>query len=324
MDNEGVSTMDISIRKVRSFVTIVELGSFRHAAEKLHISASALSTHIQQLEAALGVPLLHRTTRSVQITVQGQRFLSRARELIASVQSIVDELRDEADLRRTQVTIACVPTLMSGILPTAMATFMQRYPETKLRILDGRVSWMVRYVEKGEADFAIGSPPENGHAFLVSPLLEDAFVALMPINHPLAKQREIQFADLARYPFIGLKSSYGVRAALDRAARETGILLPRAFELVHHYSVGRLVEAGLGIAAVPSMTVPMVNMSGLVSLPIVAPRVTRLISIIRRAGSTLSRPAQQFLTILRSTVDGFNGKPAKTKTTTGVPRVAAE
>jgi DNA-binding transcriptional LysR family regulator len=303
--------MDLNIRKVHSFLTIAEMGSFRRAAEKLHISPSALSTHIQQLEAVLGIPLLHRTTRSVTITPQGQRFLVRSRELIASVESIVEELKDEADLQRKQLTIACVPTMMSGILPPAMAVFAQRYPAIKLRILDGRASWIARYVEKSEADFAIGSPPENSHAFMVTPLLEDMFVALVPGNHPLAKQREVRLADLGQYPFIGLKSSYGVRDALDRAAHEAGITLTRTFELVHHYSVGRLVEAGLGITAMPSMTVPMTGTPGLVSVPIVAPRVKRQISIIRRKGGRLSRPAQQFLAILTGAVDQYYGKPAR-------------
>jgi DNA-binding transcriptional LysR family regulator len=309
--------MDLNIRKVHSFVTVAELGSFRHAAEKLHISASALSTHIQQLEDSLGIPLLNRTTRSVAITPQGQRFLVRSRELIANVHSIVEELKDEADLRQNQVTVACVPTVTSGILPLAMATFMQRHPRTKLQLLDGRASWIARYVEKGEADFGIGSPPENGHDFAVTTLLDDPFVALVPRDHPFAKRREIPFAELAQYPFIGLKSSYGVRSALDRAAREAGITLPRAFELVHHYSVGRLVEAGLGITAIPLTTVPMANVSGLVTVPIVAPRVKRQISIIRRKGGRLSRPAQQFLAILTATVAelgkaGKNGaRPAR-------------
>lgn len=311
--------MDLNLRKVRSFVTVAELGSFRRAADKLHISPSALSTHIQQLEASLGIPLLNRTTRSVEITSQGARFLSGSRQLIANLDAIVDDLKGEADTRRTHVTVACVPTLTSIILPAAMAMMSKRYPNTRLSIFDGQGSRIARYVEEGEADFGIGSLPENSQDFVITPLVDDPFVVLVPRDHPFAERRQIRFADLAHYPFIGLKSSFGVRSALDQAARTAGITLSRRFEMVHHYSVGHLVEAGLGITAVPALTVPLVNTPGLISIPLVAPRVTREVNIIRYKGSTLSRSAEQFLSILIATVNDLKSTRGKTGTFSARP-----
>jgi LysR family carnitine catabolism transcriptional activator len=297
--------MDLNIRKLRSFVLVAEVGSFRRAAERLHISPSALSTHIREIEESFGVPLLQRTTRSVRLTAEGKRFLGRAKELMSGLDEMVEELRSAASLQRGRLTIACVPTLTENLLPRAMAVLAQKHPAISLRIVDRGARQIARHIEDGEADLGVVSPPENGRDFDITLLGEDPMVVVVPRDHPFALRREIRFAELASWPYIALKSSTSVSSAVARGAREAGITLSPIFELVNHYSACGLVQAGLGITILPAMTAPTAAMTGLVPVPLVAPRVARRVGIIRRKGEVLSPAAEQFLAVLRATVGEF-------------------
>lgn len=289
---------ELNLRKLRSFTLVAELKNFRRAADKLCVSSSALSTQIRDLEETVGIPLLRRTTRNVQLTEEGSRFLLRARQLLADADSLLGELQDTASAKNERVTIACVPTLMAKILPLAIRQFAKAYPDVTLNILDESSRFLGRHITDGEADFAVGRASDNLRDCDVTPLFEDSFVAVVSKQHALAKRRQVRLEELAQFPFIRLKSGEDMLSPLNKAAQSNGAVLRTAFELTHYHSMGRLVQAGLGITAMPTMALPMVNLSGLVPIPIIAPRVTRKISVIKQKGAELSPPAQRFLGIL--------------------------
>lgn len=303
MGGNRVNVMqDLNLRKIRSFIVVAELKSFRRAADKLCISSSALSMQIRELEDFLGVPLLHRTTRSMQLTNEGLRFFTRSKAILADADALLRELHDTATLRSGRITIGCIPSLTASTLPAAMESFSKKYPGVSINILDDGSRRVESSIHSGEVDFAIGQAPAAGSDFDYTPLFEDDFAALVPASHPLAKHRQVRFAELAKHPFIGLRSSGSVRMALHKAMHESGVTLTPIFELTYHSSVARLVQAGVGIAAMPSTTISMYKMSGMVSVPIVAPRITREISILKKKGVRLSPPAQKFLEALQETV----------------------
>lgn len=293
---------ELNIRKLRSFILVAELQSFRRAADKLCVSSSALSTQISELEEMVGVPLLRRTTRSVQLTNEGARFLLRSQKLLADADALLNDIQNTATSLQGRVTIACVPTMTARILPLAIRRFSKRHPGITLRILDDSSRFITRHLEDGEVDFGVGRASDNLRDFEITPLFEDFFVALVASEHPLATRSQVRLEELGKFPFIKLKSGEGILSPLNKAAQKSGTILRPAFELTHYHSIGRLVQAGLGITAVPTMALPLVNLSGLVSIPIVAPCVTRKISVIRQKGTALSPPAQQFLSVLGKVV----------------------
>ena len=299
--------VDLNLRKIRSFVAVAELGSFRRASEALHLSAPALSSQVRELEQALGVPLLHRTTRNVGLTPEGERFLVRARKLMEDINSIVMEFKDEADLVHGRVVVACVPTLVSTLLPQTIAAFKEPYPGIAVQVLDVAAAEMVERVGACEADLGIGPLTENNNDFDFKLLARDPFVAVLSVDHPLANRKKIRLAELTEHPFIGFRTGNSVHAALEKAFTSIGHQLNPVFELQHHYSLGGMVQAGLGITALPSMAVPLLNFPNLTSVPIVDPVVIREIGIIQRKGGGTSPAAAQFLRTLEHTVDSLDG-----------------
>jgi DNA-binding transcriptional LysR family regulator len=130
----------MDLRRIESFMAVAETESFAVASRRLHRSPSAVSAHVQQLEAELAVKLFDRTTRSVALTTEGRLLLARCRTVMLELEDASRELADRSALRRGHVSIGTVPSISSHRLPAALAAVKQRHPGITLEVLEGSVS----------------------------------------------------------------------------------------------------------------------------------------------------------------------------------------
>src|SRR5689334_1652638 len=128
--------MNFDLADLRAFVAVVRLGSFRAAADELHLSQPALSRRIEKLEGALGVRLLHRTTRKVEATAVGREFSTRATELLDGLDESLIGIRDVAGRVTGEVTVASIPSAIRYFLPRILADYHRRFPGILVRVID--------------------------------------------------------------------------------------------------------------------------------------------------------------------------------------------
>lgn len=287
--------------KIRTFVAVAAHASFRKASEQLHLSQPALSAHIRDLEQVLGVPLFHRTTRSVRLTAEGERFLIRARRVIDELESGVMDLRDRATLQRGRVVVACVPTIACHVLPKVLATFSQRYPGIHVQVLDDWAQMLVRRVTDRTADIGIGPFPDRADDLQFASITHDRFVAVFPQQHPLAAAPKVRLKELLKFPLLTLVSGTNVRAVLERAFAQQGMAFRPAYEVLNHYTLGGMVEAGLGVTALPSMALSMLSNPLLKTAVITNPGITREVGIIQRRDHARTPAVDAFLETLSET-----------------------
>ncbi len=297
-----------NIAKIHTFIAVGEHGSFRKAAEIVHLSQPAISAHVRDLENFLGVPLLSRTTRSVRLTAEGRKFLNKAKRALFDLQSVIVELQDEAALQSGRVTIACLPTIASSSLPAALAIFQKRYPEIKVRLLDEIATAVNQRVLSMEADFGLGPQPAGNIDVDFEPLFRDEFVAVFPRNHELARHKSLRLKQLVKYKLLMMAPGTRVRSLLEEAFRRIGSECDPVYEVYHHYTLGGLVEAGLGITVLPTMALSLLGHPRLTSARIVDPGLYREIGILRRRGSVLSPAAVAFLGELRGVFATWHAK----------------
>jgi DNA-binding transcriptional LysR family regulator len=162
-------------------------------------------------------------------------------------------------------------------------------------------------VARGEADFGLNFVGGQESDIEFQPLLEDCFVAACRRDHPLAKKRGVTWSDLAQYDYISITKSSGNRLLLDQALAHVSGRPQSIYEAQHVTTMIGLVEAGLGVAAVPSLAMPGPDHPLLVSVPLSDPVVTRRVGLIRRKGRSLSPSAQQLYDFL------LEMKPTKRK-----------
>jgi DNA-binding transcriptional LysR family regulator len=144
-----------SLADLRAFAAVGELQSFAAAARALHLSQPALSRRISHLEHQLGVRLLDRTTRSVELTPLGQRFLGEIRKVIAELDRSVVSLHDVAHLEAGDVTVGCVFSAVHHFLPGVIRSFRAQHPHVLVRIIEEGADEVLASVKAGEADFAL-------------------------------------------------------------------------------------------------------------------------------------------------------------------------
>jgi len=292
--------MKFDLIDLRTFLAVADLGSFRAASEALHLSQSALSRRVDKLEAALGVQLLLRTTRKVELTTVGRGFVPRARNVLNELENALVGIQEVSDRLSGLVTIACVPSAVAYFLPGVVRTFHERYPRIRIRIIDESSSQVLTAVARGEADFGLTYIGVNDADIEFTPLLEEPFVVAVRRDHPLARQKTVDWADLSAYEYISLAQGSGNRFLIDQALAH-GKVRPRHFcEVQHVPALVSMVEAGLGVGVVPRLAMPGEEHASLVSLRLCNPQVTRSLGLIHRRAKELNPVVKLFYDLLVS------------------------
>lgn len=294
-----------SIGQLRAFVAIANYGSFRKAAEQLHLSQPALSNQIRELEQAVSISLFHRTTRSVRLTIDGERFLIRARRALDELESGVAELHDQAAIQRGRVVTSCLPALAYTLLPRAIASLARHHPDIEVHVFDEVAPSLFRRVLSRKADFGIGPRPERDDDLMFTPILQDPFVSIFPRTHPIAAHSEVPLKYLMKFPLLTLSLGSNVRTVLDRAFAERGFTLRPTYEAFHRSILCGLVEAGLGVALLPKSIIAMMDTGGLMTAQLVEPTIVRELGIIQRKDQVSTPAANAFLVAFEQCLAGY-------------------
>ncbi|AYN97408.1 LysR family transcriptional regulator [Pseudomonas sp. LTJR-52] len=300
--------MNFELGDLRAFVAIAERGSFRDAALDIHLSQPALSRRIAKLENALGVRLLERTTRRVDLTAVGRDFARKARDVLNNLDESLLGMGEVAERMRGEVTIACVPSAVRYFLPEVLQEYHRQYPRIMIRITDEGASDVLSSVVRGEVDFGVNYIGAQEPAVEFQPVLREPFVAACRRDHPLATRKCVTWAELGQYDYMAVAKASGNRFLLDLALAETANT-PRSFcEVRHIMTVVSLVEAGLGIAVVPRLAMPLDDHPTLISIPLEEPAATRTVGLVRRRGRILTPAAQQLYDMIVMSRHAGNAK----------------
>ncbi|WP_077036528.1 LysR family transcriptional regulator [Pelomonas sp. KK5] len=285
--------INFDLNDLLAFRAVAEQGNFRRAAESVHISQPAFSRRIDKLEQALGVKLLERTTRRVTLTAVGREFARKVQQMLDELDTTLLGIRGLGATRLGEVTIACVPSTVYYYLSRVIVRYRENNPKIRLKVFDAGANAVLNAVARSEADFGVNFMGSQEADIEFHPLLEERFVLACRREHPLAKRRSVTWKDLAAYDYITVAKSSGNRLLLDQALAGVPGRPDSIYEAEHVTTMLGLVEAGLGIAAVPSLAMPGKDHPLLVSVPLTEPAVTRQVGLIRRKGRTLSPAAQQ-------------------------------
>ena len=291
--------MNVTLKQLRAAVALVRSGTFREAAEALHISPPALSIAIAELERSLGVTLFDRTSRRVQTSEAGARFAENAQRVLADIDRMLLEISDVAAAKSGAVTIACVASVASRVLPPALLRMAKTYPSIDVRLLDDVGANVVAAVKDRHADFGLTTAPASAASDLVyEPIHDDPIYLAFPRGHHLTGRRVVRWSDINGERLIGLSSSAGSFAVVDRQF-STQSIQPAHTLVVSHLSVAHaMVEAGLGVCVLPETALPRVGRTSGAAL-LQRPRVSRSIVVCRLRHRSLSPAATTTLGVIR-------------------------
>lgn len=290
--------MKIDFDGIQAFVAIAELGGFSKAAEQLHVTQTALTRRVQKLEAYLGLRLLDRTTRFVELTAVGREFLPQAKSIVSEMTLAVGRLKDMSRNSRGSFTLACVPTMASNVLPKAIGKYAAVHPGNRIRLIDTSAFEVRDAVLHGQAELGIGIPTDRHPELDETPLLEEPLMFFCRNEHQLSGMKSVTWSDMRDIDLIVVSTMTATRVFMDYQLAKRGISLSGAYEVQHHATAISLVAAGLGAAILPASTLEEGARPGVCRIPLTGPVVKRKIVLIQRKNSTLSPAASAFATVL--------------------------
>ncbi|WP_432261847.1 LysR family transcriptional regulator [Cupriavidus sp. TMH.W2] len=283
--------INFALEDLQAFVATAERGSFRMAADALHISQPALSRRIEKLEKTLGSRLLDRTTRRVETTNIGRQFLEEARAALDILDNAVFRLGDEATLQRGLVTVAAIPSAALHCLPHAIHVFASRHPGVRVRVIDESASTVLASVMSGESDFGLNFMGAQEPNIEFHAIRAERYQLAMRRDHEWSARNHVAWEALAGQRMVSVSRQSGNRALIENAIAHLERRPTIHYEANHVVGVLALVEAGLGMAVLPGMAVPR-DHPRLCAIPLVEPDVDRVLALIRRRDRPLQPAAQ--------------------------------
>jgi DNA-binding transcriptional LysR family regulator len=276
----------MELRHLRYFVVVAEECHFGRAAARLHIAQPPLSQQIRQLEADLGVTLFARTTRKVELTPAGERYLERARSILASVDAAMAEVGRVAAGEQGRLAIGFTGSATYELLPSLVRVLRSEFPRIELDIKGEMLTpdQVTALLEKN-LDLGFLRPPVGHPDIEVRVVRREPLVAVLPQIHPLAWQPSVRLAALRDEPFITYPSrarSVVHDAVLDACA-DAGFAPARTQEVAETSTLVSFVAAGLGVALVPA-SVRHLQITGARYLPLAGTTRQVELALAARAG----------------------------------------
>jgi len=295
------SLSHVNLKLLQTFLMVGEYSSFRIAAEKSFRSQSAISAQIRQLEEQLGVPLFHRTTRSVRLTEEGQQLLDCAQRALMEVEQGLRKIRESADIRKGKVSMSCSPTIAETRLARALAAFESEYPGIEVSVRELASEQIFDSVRRREVDFGIG-PQIDTSEFQFEPLMDDPFYALVPKRLLDTDKDTVPLSALAEMPLLVLNQATAMRNMIEETMKEKRLRFSLRYEFTQAQTLISMASTGLGAAILPGVALPVKIDASTHALRIVNPTMSRRVAVITARGQSLSPASLRLVELLKELI----------------------
>lgn len=287
----------IKIRHLRTFDAVARGGGFAAAAALLHVSAPAVSLAIRELEEAVGLRLLDRTTRSVRLTEAGAGYLSQVQRVLAEFDG-AHRLAADLQRGRSVVRIATTQSILTCLLPPALSQVHARWPDLHVFPLDVATRDIVDALRSRQADMAIGVDLPDDEAFDCRPIYSSRWHAYLAPRHPLARRARPSWRQLAG------QRLYMTRSSVQKLERELApaIAFADVVETTTASSGMAMASTGQGIAIFPGYAKPLAAVMGLVAAPVQGPAVLHALQVAVPRQAPVPAPLHALRDLLVETI----------------------
>jgi DNA-binding transcriptional LysR family regulator len=284
----------MTLQQLVYFVAVAKTRHFTRAAEQVHVAQPSLSKQIHALETELGAPLFGRARGNVTLTPAGEALLPIAKRILSDVDTARLEVGELVSLRQGRVRLGATPSLCVAVVADVLRRFHHAYPGIRLQIQESGSRDLTRALTGGELDLALIIVPPQGAdpALTVTPVLRERLVVAATSEAPA------RLSALRHTPMVMFREGYDLRETTLQACRRAGFEPRLAVEGGEMDAVLRFVEAGLGVAVVPSMV--LAGRPALRATPI-TPALHRTIALAHRTDVPPTNAARA----LRSTLFSY-------------------
>jgi DNA-binding transcriptional LysR family regulator len=294
------SPLRVTLRQLRAFEVAYRLRNLTHGAESLHMTQSAMSALIKQMEDSLGVQLFERTTRMLKPTAAAEEAYPQSVDVLARVASLQTGMMDRAKGSETVLAFSCVPSLSSTVVPPVLTRFRKAMPTVRPVIFDDPDATLMERVRSGECEFSVSTFAQDPTALAQIPLVVGYLGVACAKSSPLAKLKRLTWADLVGQPIIHLSKGSSLQQQIREYFPDAARNYKPAYDVGLIHTALAMAAEGLGAVIVQSFLVEgNPHMKGLAMKKLHDPIAEKSLIIQTRKGHELTRPAHVFLGMLR-------------------------
>jgi LysR family hydrogen peroxide-inducible transcriptional activator len=278
----------MNLKDLKYLVALADTGHFGKAAERTFVSQPTLSAQLKKLEEYLGVKLVERQPRNVQLTEVGKQVVVRARRMLDEGDQIVALARNNKDPFAGRLKLALIPTIGPYLLPRVMQKIRKALPQLGLMLYEHQTEALLKRLHDGEVDLGIMALPIAQDGMETRELYEEAFTVALPNHHALAAKSTIKVPDLKGQTLLLLEDGHCLRDQALEVCSRIDIREAEDFRATSLETLRQMVVAGLGITLLPETAVesPFGSQRGLTIRQFSKPVPTRTVGAVWRKSST--------------------------------------
>jgi DNA-binding transcriptional LysR family regulator len=298
----------LDVRRLRTFLTAANVGSFTGAAKQLFMTHSAVSQQMAILEREVGIPLIERTARGIELTDAGRILADRCTMLFGVLATIESELKDLRSMNSC-IRFGAFPTASADLIPWVLQEFTRRHPSVGIEFLPIHVGDISDRLRDGSIHAGLAweydvVPRALGHDIEAVHLLDEPLDLLVPTAHPLAGAKSLTLAAMAGERWILRTHKPPFDRAFANMCRTAGFEPEVIFTTDDYQAIHGFVGAGLGVSLVPRMSL-QVRHPSVTAVPVQEPTLHRRILMLTLAHVSLTDPVLKLLDVLRAAADRF-------------------
>ena len=245
-----------TLRQLEVFEAIARLGSFTRAAEELHLTQPTVSMQIKKLTDAVGMPLFEQVGKKVYLTEAGRALQNFSREIFDQFSHFEMLLADLKGLKQGRLRLGVITTA-KYFIPRLLGAFYRQYPGIDVAMKVSNRERILERLHNNEDDlYILGQPPEEIDV-IAEPFLDNPLIVLAPVDHPLAREKNITLQRLAEEPFLVREAGSGTRIATEQLFARHNLKIRVRMELGSNEAIKQAVIGGLGISVLSRHTLPM-------------------------------------------------------------------
>jgi LysR family hydrogen peroxide-inducible transcriptional activator len=278
----------MNLKDLKYLVALADTGHFGKAAERTFVSQPTLSAQLKKLEEYLGVKLVERQPKNVQLTDVGKQIVVRARRMLDEGDEIVALARSNTDPFAGKLKVALIPTIGPYLLPRVMQKIRKALPHLGLMLYEYQTEALLKRLRDGEIDLGIMALPAIADGIESRALYQENFTVALPNNHPLAAKGSIKVQDLKGHTLLLLEDGHCLRDQALEVCSRVDVKEAEDFRATSLETLRQMVVAGLGITLLPEMAVesPFGSQRGLTIRQFAKPAPSRTVGAVWRKTTT--------------------------------------
>jgi LysR family carnitine catabolism transcriptional activator len=300
--------MDYSSRELRAFLLVAQHRSFSRAAEALFITPSGLSVLIREFETRLGFRLFDRTSRHVALTSHGSELLAAAQTCLEQFDTAVSRIGRSATQASQLLSLGATPLVAADILPQAIKEFRKHRPDLRVDLFEGDHPTLMQRVQGGKLDMALGVFFEAATGIRRTPFFRFSLMAIRAGDDPAFRPTSTAWSALKGETLISLPPANPTQQLIDRYLAKAGVVFQHRIVLNYLDTEIAMVEAGEGIAVIPSFAMPACGNRKVVMSRLTNPIVNLDFYQISNRGRKLPLGAEDFTSFLKSYIARWAGR----------------